>query len=532
MDAETFSWLGAFLGAVVLAAAAFASIGVLTDPTGTGPAGNLSAPDRGEGPRFGTCINADPTGQAFSGPKARPHRAGARPVTVEEAAPPDAVLYRTCEYTYEPTLGVTRDGDLFYVGYASRTSDSPRAPLTVGRSSDGGASWQRVLTRHPSSLDPYLYVDRDTDRVFASDIDGCVELSWSDDMGQSWTTNPAAACGSVTDHQTMYAGPPVTSVTSKYPNVVYVCGIMTIWYGGAAQACAKSLDGGSTWVPTGEPAYTYTPHTVDAVTDGDVSVGCTPGSGHLFVDSSGTLYLPRGHCSRPGDRTTADPYVAISEDEGATWTRVKVADNGMPTGRSAVFGFLLGQERVVNHEAAVAADDDGNVYYFWIARDRLPYLAVSGDGGRTWDDPLMVAPPGVDQAAMPTMMSGSGGALAIAYLGTKESPGGPPFPHDPEAYANVTWNGYLTVTTDALVPDPLFWTTSANDPAHPLVTGKCGPIRCQQQADFIDVQVGPDGRPWASFVAPCEPTGPTVTSECSGMGLVASLVGGPDLRNG
>ena len=85
---------------------------------------------------------------------------------------------------------------------------------------------------------------------------GCSEISFSDDEGETWTTS-TLNCG-LQDHQNLFTGPPVTSPTVGYPNIVYTCstqGGATI-YSLAAQ-CLKSLDGGLTWSPTGAPRFRY-----------------------------------------------------------------------------------------------------------------------------------------------------------------------------------------------------------------------------------------------------------------------------------
>src|SRR5207247_1572816 len=78
-------------------------------------------------------------------------------------------------------------------------------------------------------------------------------------------------------------------------------------------------------------------------------------------------------------------------------------------------------------DAGRSAGDRGNVYYFWIAHDRLPYLAVSRDGGKHWSKPVMVGPPNLEEAALPTMDIGAEGNVAMTYMGSTNSPG-PPFP--------------------------------------------------------------------------------------------------------
>ena len=365
----------------------------------------------------------------------------------------------------EPTLGVTSDGDVFYAA-ADPTILVPPVPVDVMKSTDDGRSWEVTSPRlagnnlHATTGDPYVYVDRTKrgSRVFTVDLEGfvCSMLSFSDDDGETWTTNPLGCGRPVNDHQTVFAGPPVESPTIGYPNVVYYC-----YHDTASSSCSKSLDGGITFVPTGEPTFTnYT----------ESGEFCTGMHGHGFAGSDGTVYVPKGHCGVP--------VVAVSKDEGATWTRVRVAK--LPS---------------AGHEASVAADRRGNVFYAYIGMDMLPYLVVSRDGGETWGRPLMVARPGVVETSLPSVDVGKSGLVVVGYMGTRDRPG--------DDYSEVEWDGYVTTTRTALSRRPLFYSTSVNEPGDPLVRGECPQTKCGPEYDFIDVVVAPDDTVWAAFVDGC-----------------------------
>ena len=84
------------------------------------------------------------------------------------------------------------------------------------------------------------------------------------------------------------------------------------------------------------------------------------------------------------------------------------------------------------------------------------------------------------------------------------------------------------MSVDALGNDPVFLTATVNDPRDPLVRGKCGPVQCQQQVDFLSATISPDGTPWAAFVDGC-PADEAQPCASSGMGILGRLVGGPPL---
>ena len=439
-------------------------------------------------------------GKSGAGGKAVAYRSGAREVTdaAAVAAAPEARLWRTGYGSWEPSMGVTKKGTLVFS--ARNTNADPG----VAFSDDGGRTWRRSKPpEHAASLDPFVWVDEETGSVFASDIDAsitCTPISRSDDEGQSWRYS--RACG-VTDHQHHFGGPPPEGgeQPSGYPNVLYYCAIS----GGLLSdtsvftACLKSLDGGLVWEPTGDPAYPEK--------EGDNTLGafCNGAAGHGTVDIRGTVYVPRGWCG--------PPTIAISRDEGATWTRRQVSDKLMDESE---------------HESGVTTDSAGNVYYLFGGADKRAYLTISRDGGNTWSDEKDITPPGVAQvAAFATHIdAGAPGRIAYVFMGTS----------DKEAKDTTVWSAYMGTSSNALDDDPLFYAAPANDPkTNALWKGECGPLRCGNIGDFLDVEIGPDGSAWTALVDSC----PTAKDECivdltidtpRGEGVVGQLVGGPPLR--
>ena len=437
-------------------------------------------------------------GRAAAGGPAIPHREGGRVAKGRVAgAVPHAFVHYTDTLASEPTLGVNRKGHLFFVGL-DNASGVPQFPVL--RSNDGGRSWENVSPRlgdshrHPTSQDPMLYVDKDTGRVFTADFAGpCTPVSFTDDEGASWTTG--AACG-LADHQNLFTGPPALSAPVAYPNVVYYCAIDAGAFQetSGATGCLKSLDGGVTFVRTGSPPF------MNGVNMDPGNYGipghCSGVTGHGFVDEEGTVYLPRGWCGQP--------WLAISHDEGATWTRVQVANNGMPSQAGTVQDYdPASAAGYQEHEAGVVVDRSGNIYYVWTGQNRLPYLAISRDGGESWSKPMMIGPPGLTEASLPAIDIGPTGRIAISYIGSTNAPGGEAPDGEGPEYTLARWNGYVTVTDTALARDPLFFTATVNTPKDPLVIGNCGILRCQQMYDFIDVVVDRRGEVWTSMVDGC-----------------------------
>ena len=380
----------------------------------------------------------------------------------------------------EPTIGVNKKGTAFYAAGAfdALPGGSPRqaARTEVLRSRDGGITWESiqtsapgdVTTLPPTTLDPYVYVDETTDRVFNPELlVACTYLQYSDNGGEELNNTSPAACGEyVNDHQTLFTGPPPANLKDQmgdYPNVVYYCFNRV-----ADSNCGRSLDGGATWDPALGDNVVGT-----AYTGFDPEAGgfCGGLHGHGATDSAGRVFIPKGHCGFP--------WIAISEDGAQSWKRVRVSDKVGAAGT----------------HLAVATDKADNLYFvWWDATDRLPYLATSSDHGNTWSKPLMIAPPGVHETNFPVIEAGDEGRIAINFPGTTVDN-----PDDKKR----PWNQYIVASTNALAADPLFVSTTANPVNDPMHRGDCNG-RCAGMFDFLDVIVSPhDGDIWATATDTC-----------------------------
>ena len=454
-----------------------------------------------------------------SGGRAIAHRAGK---IVNAGAVPTAQTFSVGGHALEPTIGVDESGKLYYA--AAGFNRFGLAGTTVLRSDNGGEDWKvtspRVLGQdvHPISLDPYVYVDLigKKERVFTIDLTvACSYMSFTDDDGKTWTTNPLACGRPVNDHQTLFSGPPAQSPTVGYPHVLYYC-----WNDVASSQCSKSLDGGISFHSTGSPAFSgYEPGSQDPGFFGQ-SGFCGGLHGHGAVAPNGTVFLPREYCGKP--------MVAVSHDEGRTWTQVKVSDI-----RS------ISQPKEGAGHPTVAFDEKGNAYYVWIAAgNRQPFMSVSKDDGDTWSKPIAIGPPGLKESNLPQIDARGVGKIAVVYYGSENSP----FQKCKDKctandYKTVTWNGYMTISDNALSANPTFYTGIVNDPADPLVRGECGPGRCEMVFDFIDVEIGPDGVAYGAYVDSCMPPASKTETGCTEAthdegdyeGLMTKLVGGPRL---
>lgn len=421
------------------------------------------------------------------------HRANGKKVAAPAKAP-TAKLFDIGHAAGEPTLGITKEGYVAITasdGCVTSCAGDPETLQTVapgGRAvfitKNRGRTWQNIspgvgdVSPHAASLDPYLLADRSAESARLFDLDlnaACNILSYSDNNGASWITNPLSCGEPVNDHQTLFTGKPVTSSTLLYPRIIYYCFNKVAYLD-----CTKSLDGGITFLPTGNAAYPE----------------CSGLHGHGVTDSLGVIYLPYLGCN-------STPTLAVSKDEGATWSTIRLP------GKMASGG-----------DPSVAVDSQDNLYMLYENLDRRPILTVSTNGGKSWRKPMDLGMPGVQRVNLSTLTVGAPGKVAFAYYGTTS-----------EKDKNAFWNGYLGMGIGVLGSRPTFYTASVNDPKHPFKTGACGPGRCGRVLDFIDVEIAPDGTPWGAFVdacaATCEKT--HVESVHDNDGMVGALFGGPSL---
>jgi len=357
----------------------------------------------------------------------------------------------------EPTIGVDKQGRAFY---AAATFDGPGglADTRLLRSTNNGRTWGDITPDPvdlPVTLDPYVYVEENSGRVFNLDLYvGSAFLSFSDDGGKTYETNPAASGDFVNDHQTLFAGPltkqakdlGLRTTDPKFPEALYYCFNRV-----TDSSCGRSLDGGRTFQKSGSFAY-------PGVEPKEGGAFCGGLHGHLATDRAGRVFLPKGHCNRP--------YLSISQNAGITWNRDPVSDRiDMP-----------------DNQSSVQADAAGNVYYVWYdSQYRLPWLAISRDHGKTFGDPIMIAPPGVHEVQWPSVAAGAKGRIAISFPGTTEKDQGD---------LSRPWDYYVVASVNALSANPTFVSNISNPATDPVHRGDC-PGRCGNMLDFLDVIVSP-----------------------------------------
>jgi hypothetical protein len=473
-----------------------------------------------------TAVAADlGPGCAPDRPAVAHHAGGVLAATPNGEKAPIPCVTNTGSRTSEIGLVVTNAGTVLFQPGVTSPGAKIGAPINVLRSVDQGATWHSVNSssstspEHTLAFDGNMGIDRQTGRVFVitpgyteGQIGNLVEvpqvdISDEDGKGKTWYSGgePLTA-----DSMKVFAGPPpknLTRLQQGYPNVIYNCG------GHKPHRCEKSRDGGLIW--DSEVPLPFPPELAPIQGKKDT---CSDFALNGVVGIDGTVYYGYSPCNRP--------YVAISHDETNTWDAVRVEN-------VETIGWGM---------TAVGIDAQGNLYAAFVkATDRLPYLSISTDQGSSWSKPLMIGAPGVKEAALPRLVAGETGQVAVAYYGSKNSPGAPFPPPCPTGIATscpdwqkVTWNLYITETFNALDNSPLFWSAPINTPTQPAwygcspselgvvrltegtpyvsspgFTGGCYPTSSGSgnaaggRQDFFGMDMAPDNTPWVGFGQAC-----------------------------
>lgn len=403
---------------------------------------------------------------------------------------PDAVQQMVPGHGAEPNVGIASDGSVFITNFDD-----------VVKSVDYGASWERVYRfttpNYPVTVDyyrdsdPMLWLDKDTDRVFALMMHPgttCYSLAYSDDGGATWSDketdldSEAYSCPTpYVDHPKIITAPPgpsapaaVPDVVAPYPNLVYVCvnkvavgQILGTW-------CAVSYDGGDSFV--------YERLAIP------VEDRCPSINGHPAAFPDGTVVVPAGNL---GNSCQRKPTVAVTEDNGLTWDV-----------RSFPGDFT---QREIDPDIAITPD--GTAYMLARDDDQRAYLFRSTDKFQTWEGPFHVSPPDQTLNTFAGLAAGSDGRIAMAYLGTsaEQEDGATPS----NATAGSLWHAYVTVSFDADQANPTFLTQQVTPEEDPVQVGAIwllgGGNPARNLLDFIDASVGPDGRFYASITDGCTP---------------------------
>jgi hypothetical protein len=381
----------------------------------------------------------------------------------------------SADFAGEPSLGVNwRTGQALFMSSAStyklRFDDRAQPPAVT---------WSDVSSPYSLfNIDPILATDPLTGVTLAGGDDGpCAVMSRTEDDGESWTAG--IPCTGLVDHPAVglgpFHGPPPAGASGA--TAAYFCQQYPV-----LNQCSRSVDGGVSW----SPSVTVT--------------GCFGLFGHIKVGPDGTAYVPSNNCAAGGNNGVGG---FLSRDNGLTWSPYAIPKAPFPDR-----GF----------DPSVAATSDGTLFEAWTgAGNAHPMVALSADGAAHWTDPVdlagTVSPPLVG-TTFDTVVAGSPGRAAVAFLGTRHEPKEGVSPYDDDG---AVWHLYVSTTYD----NGKTWSTTqvTTDPVQRggISDGGVSATSSRNLLDFMDAALTRDGRVVVAFADGCiEKTG------CTADGAAAS----------
>ncbi|MES2154212.1 MAG: hypothetical protein V4510_03670 [bacterium] len=381
----------------------------------------------------------------------------------------------------EPTIGIPwNTNSLFFQAFTathravfSNETDANGAPKVTW--TDVTPAFSRI------NVDPMLYADHVTNRVFQGGLDGpCSVMGLSDDDGKTWLPSHNMCNGAQLDHQSIGSGPwpkeDVLSRSTVYPRATYYCSQL------GTDACATSPNGGMDWLP---PAQ--------------VTGSCGSLHGHIKVsEADGFAILPNGNCG-------GKVGFGFTNNGGITWDSRTMPDSKSGDGfdPSAAFstgGWLyLAQANIDGLHVALSKDDGAS----WQTIGNLTADATPGtwlDLSGVFKDPKTGNP--IKYGSFPDVVAGDNTRVAISFLGTTNPDGKHPFDDCSKASDENIWHYYLAESFDAGSTWSI--TRLSEDPVQiGAIWNGGGGDACRNLLDFADMQMDSYGRLAIGFADGC-----------------------------
>ncbi len=385
--------------------------------------------------------------------------------------------------------------------------------------------------------DSHQAVGQVTHSVFFVDLSGaCVTMNISRDLGQTWSQNNLGCednPGAIDDRQWV-AVDETGGLQNVYQNFNNDSGCLATSEPGCSIVFVKSTDDGGANTPgdfagSACNAFTMTGPPEPAPPSDTTPTACPDPSdpslwiaGPVTVDTSSasphwhSLYIPFERV----DGTNFSLWVAISRDQGDTWTRHLVAN--------------LGPHDAANIFPELTIDTAGNLYYTWSQAQSVDtstpanegetdvYYTYSQGGGLegTWAPPIDITKETGDSAVFPWMVAGSPGQVDLVlyksnsglnpnveFTNTSGSPDTSCTAASASCIGNTSvWNTYFGQSQNALNPGANFKLVQISD--HPIHLGgvctqgiACSSTQYQNRdlLDFLTIDVDHTGAAYTTW---------------------------------
>jgi len=343
---------------------------------------------------------------------------------------------------------------------------------------------------------------------------GDSRIAYTDDDGSTHTPSQGGGIPQGPDHETVGGGPynpnstPPPPPPTVYPNAIYYC-TQNI----APEAeCSRSDDGGLTFGP-GVPIYQNAQQCTGSI------------HGHVKVATDGTVYVPNYSCAIPG---VGNQGVAVSTDNGLTWTERNVSGSGSP--KDGLVDPSVGTAQ--NAVGRLAGQTTPTIYFGYIDQDGGAKISVSHNQGRTWSAPQNVGLPlGVQNTTFPAVVVGDDNRAAFGFLGSTTGGDGNSSNATCATFQGV-WHLYIATTDDG----GNSWTTIDASPNSPIQVGPVcnGGTLCpgfRNLLDFNGFDVDSQGRGYFALSDGCINC-PNVGAPCgssNALSVIFRQSGGPRL---
>jgi PKD domain/Divergent InlB B-repeat domain len=280
-------------------------------------------------------------------------------------------------------------------------------------------------------------------RTFLGELTaGDSNMSYTDDDGASHTQTQGGGIPQGPDHETVGGGPynpnstPPPPPNAVYANAIYYCTQNIV----AEAECSRSDDGGLTFGP-GVPIYQNLTQCTGSI------------HGHVKVARDGTVYVPNYSCTISG---VGNQGVAVSTDNGLTWTERNVPGSGSPKPGLVDPSVGIG----LNDVGKPTGQTTNTIYFGYIDSDGSPKIAASPDSGVHWSTPQNVgATFNIANSTFPIVVAGDDNRAAFGFLGTStigNSSTDPNFTGVWHFYIATTYDGgHSWVTIDATPDNPV-----------------------------------------------------------------------------